>query len=191
MTAVYPTIADWDDYLLGLLPTPSGRGGGGDFALALWSPLATMEAQVGAVVQGLVDLDAAAGAVLDLAGARVGEYREGLSDTEYRRIIAGRRVSVGSLGRASDVVAVAEALGGVPGEVRVGRIGTTGQALSVEMLVGFEPSGAYLARAGAVLRDAVDFAWDLEAVARTASSLIWDGSPGWDLGTWSYLLDTE
>lgn len=188
MSAVYPERPDWDAYALSALSRPTGSGAAGDAWLALWSPIAQLYAQVGEVVLASVDVQTAAGSLLDIVGARVGEYRGGLGDTEYRSIIAGRRVSVGSLGRAVDVVAVCEALGGVAGTVRVR--GYAG-CLFVSFEVQFSPTATWTRRAGRVIRDAVDATYDLEAVAYTASSLIWDGSPGWDLGAWSYLLPSE
>lgn len=77
-----------------LLPGIAARGPATAYTDALWAPLIEVDDRVREFVVGLLDLDEAAGVVLDLAGdlATAGD-RGGLDDGPYRRIVAGRRVA--------------------------------------------------------------------------------------------------
>ena len=193
MTAVYPTIQDYDAHVRSYLPAPAAIGASESYVQALASPWARMEADIEALVLGLVDLDVAPSWVLDVAGARVGEARGGLSDTEYRRIIAGRRLSIGSSGSNADVYRVLLALAGTStGRILLITNTTTGlSGVWLQALIALSPTAGYLLRAGAVLRDALPL--DAEAVATVyvSGSLTFDAPPPLDAGLLAYTLPME
>lgn len=185
MSSVYPTISDFDALVRSLLPAPAAIPPGEDYAQALAYPWSLMEIGLEALVVGLVDIDAAAGGVLDLAGSRVGESRGGLDDTEYRRIIAGRRLAIGSYGRPSDVAAVFAALTGA--EVRLYRL-ASGPDLVMFGQVAWTPTTPYLKRAGAVLGDAVEYGVVVEASLYPTAGMLFDAGPPFDAGVFAYSI---
>lgn len=77
-----------------LLPGPAARPPGLEYATAVWSGMATIEAEVIDLRDALHNIDVATGIALDILGGWVGELRLGLVDFDYRRIIAGRRVAL-------------------------------------------------------------------------------------------------
>ena len=190
MSAVYPTIEDWDAYVRGYLPAPAAIGASEDYAQALAWPWSVIDADLLALVSGLVDLGAAVGWVLDVAGAEVREPRGGLSDTEYRRIIAGRRLALGSTGSTADAWAVLVALAGSED----GAIwllhgpGGVSAAVWMQMRVTFSPSAGYLLRAGAVMRDALPADADAVVTVYTTPALFFDGPGVFDSGVFAYNL---
>lgn len=164
-TAVYPTIADYDAFVRSLTPAPSMIGDSDAFMQVMAGPWAKMENDLQTLVVGLVDLDAAPGWVLDVAGARVNEGVGGLGTTEYRRIIAGKRAAIASTGTPVDVYAVGLALAG-SGVGRIWTLTNTTTGLSsvhLSLLAPFDATAGYLIRAGQVLRSALPI--DAEATA--------------------------
>lgn len=190
MTAVYPTIEDWDAYVRGYLPAPAAIGASEDYAQAFAWPWSVMETDLLSLVSGLVDLGAAVGWVLDVAGKEVNEPRGGLSDTEYRRIIAGRRLSIGSTGSTADAWAVLVALAGSDeGAIWLlhGPGGVT-PAVWMQARVVFSPTAGYLLRAGAVMRDALPADADAVVALYTTPALFFDGPGVFDSGVFAYNL---
>lgn len=192
--AVYPSIEDWEAQVRSLLPAPSALGDGEAFAQALASPWSLLEQLVEAFATGAADVELAPGWVLDVLGQRVGEPRGGLDDTRYRRIIAGRREALGSLGTSEHVAAVVRALTLCGDDLQIALLvdeATGLAAVWVQARVAFSPAGAWLIRAAAVLRAALPL--DAEAVASVyeTGALILDGLPPLDAGRFAYTLSME
>ena len=189
MSAVYPGITDWDALVRSWLPAPAAIGDSEVFAQALCWPWSIIEQGIEALAVGLADLDAADGWVVDVAGARVDEPRGGLSDTEYRRIVSGRRIAAGSLGTARHVWAVLVALAGDDSGAIVTLQADTSGVTGVSMWarVSFTPSASYLLRAGAVLRDALPLSAEGGATLATAETCIFDAGT-FDAGEFGYDL---
>lgn len=192
--AVYPTIEDWDASVIALLPAPSALGEGQAFALSLASPWATLEQLVEAFGSGAADVELAPGWVLDVLGARINEPRGGLDDTRYRRIVAGRRVALGSLGTSPHVVAVLRALTLCGADIRLDLLVDEASGVAAVWLqarVAFAPVGAWLIRAADVLRDALPLSVEAVASVYESGALVFDGIPGLDTGRLAYTLTME
>lgn len=187
MTAIYPWIEDFDGHVESLLPAPAAIGDSLSVMLALGWPWSVMESGLQDLAVGLVDLDGAAPWVLEVAGLRVNEPTGGLGTTEYRRIVAGRRLSIGSDATSSSVWLVWLGLAGVDAtEATIDVLPPAGLAL--QALVAWTPSTPWLRRAGAVLRDAIDASTETEAILATATTARWDVTPWTDAATWAYDL---
>jgi hypothetical protein len=187
MTAVYPTIEDWDAYVDGLTPAPAAIGASGVWIRGLSLPWSVIDQDLLTLAAGFVDLDQAPMWVLEIAGARVNEPPAGLGVTEYRRIVAGRRLSIGSAAEIGDVYAVLLGLAGSD----VGRIGLISDGTHVGLFmfaaVAFTPSEPYLRRAGLVLRDAIDRSMPTEAILYTTATYLW-GAVLSPTSAWGYPL---
>jgi hypothetical protein len=187
MSAVYPTIEDWDAYVDSLTPAPSAIGDSGVWIRGLSLPWSSIDQELLTLAAGYVDLEQAPAWVLEIAGAQVNEPPAGLGTTEYRRIVAGRRLSIGSAAEIGDVYAVLLGLAGSD----VGRIGLISDGTHVALFMfasaGFEPMEPYLQRAGRVLRDAIDRSMPAEAILYTAATYLW-GAVLSPTSAWGYPL---
>ena len=177
-TALYPAIADLDALARSLTPSSSMIGDSDAVLCSTVAPVGEIDNDLNALVEGIVDLEAAPGWVLRVAGPRVNEDVGGLTDTEYRRIIAGKRLAIASLGTGPDVFSVALALGGTP----TGRIwtlyneSTELSCVHVSVLAPFDPSAGYLIRAGSVLRHALPVDAEATGAIYTDGDGIFDDS---------------
>ena len=189
MSAIYPGITDWDALVRSWLPAPAAIGDSETFAQVLCWPWSVIEQGIESLAVGLADLDAADGWVTDVAGARVNEPRGGLDDTEYRRIVSGRRLAAGSLGTPRHVWAVLVALAGDDeGAIVTLQADTSGvTGVSMWARVSFTPTDSYLLRAGAVLRDALPLSAEADATLATAGTCLFD-SGAFDSGEFGYDL---
>jgi hypothetical protein len=77
-----------------LLPGIAARGLATDYTDALVAPLVDIDDRLTEFVRGAEELGDAGGPVLDWLGDFAAEARGGLTDPEYRRLIAGRRVAL-------------------------------------------------------------------------------------------------
>jgi hypothetical protein len=187
VTALYPWIEDWDGHVESLLPAPAAIGDSLSVVLAFAWPWSVMESALQELAVGLVDLGAAVPWVLEVAGLRVNEPPGGLGTTEYRRLVEGRRLSLGSDATSSAVWLVWLGLTGADvGSATQTPLPPAGLALAA--LVAFTPSAPWLSRAGGVLRDAVDASTETEAILATATTARWDMTPWTDAATWAYDL---
>lgn len=192
-TAVYPVIQDWDAFIESLTPAPAYLGDSAKFVQVLAWPWSVMELDLEQLAIGLVDLDAAVTWVIDVAGARVGERRQGLDDTEYRRIVAGKRLAIGSAASASDVWAVLLGVTGAEtGRLIVAENESTGESGVIMWgFVDFVPSDTFLRRAGQVLRSALPLSAEANASVATSQTAIFDGSAFDDGSLFGYSLPLE
>ena len=193
MSAVYPTIEDWDGYVESLVPAPAAIGDSLTVVQVLAWPWSVLEQGVQELAIGLVDLDAAAPWVLEVAGLRVNEPPGGLQPTEYRRIVAGRRLCIGASGSLVDAWWVFLGLtGAAPADATVTQLVVypSGPAsVAFTAMIAWVPSVPWLRRAGRVLRDALPASGEGEALIATATSIRWDLTPF--ESTWAYDLDLE
>lgn len=182
----YPRIEDRTEYVQAILPDVAANGQGLAWAALLYDPVMDIDDQVALMYAGLLELEDAAGVVLDLAGDRVGESRGGLSDQEFRRIIAGRQVAeLRGIGRR---------------RAYAGWVALTGSdAATMEDLgmasarfvapVGWEPSDIWLSRAGEVVRDLVAPGYEATALVTTTSTATFSTpSTPFGVGRWAYQL---
>lgn len=179
----YPIPANRDDEALSLVADVAAI----PYLTALVRPLGQIDDRVAALFSGLADLGDATGWVLDLAGDRVGEPRGGLSDNEYRRIIAGRRVAAVTGCTAPTVYAGWVALT-ESGEARLEQPGANTVLLTAR--VPYAPTTTWLQRAGLVVRDLVMAGVDVEATVYSAGTAVYDAIPGYDVGTYAWSLYT-
>jgi len=188
MSAVYPTIVDWDAFVASLTPSPSFIGVNGDFVTALCKPWSEIEQAIETLTVGIVEPATAPMWVLEALGARVGEPVGGLEPTEYLRIIEGRRTSAASTGSRVDVYATLLALT----DATEGRFavleGSTSASIALSAYMSAVPSPTFLIRAARILRDAIPLGTEGEAVIRVASTMVWGEGPAWGSGTWGYTL---
>lgn len=191
MSAVYPTIEDWDAFVRSLVPAPSAIGVSEDVVQAYCWPWSLMEQGIESLVVGLVDLSAAVSWVLDVAGARVDEPRGGLEDTEYRRIVGGRRMAIGADGTTAPAWAVLLALAGSEDGRWQVIVGTSTTSLAVSAFTPTIPTRPYLLRAGAILRDSIPLSAEAEAVLRTVSTMVWGSGTWGGSSTWGYSVPVE
>lgn len=156
-----------------------------DYLGALTGPLVDLDERVRLIYAGMSDLGDAVGVVLDLAGGAIGEGRGGLSDSEYRRLIAGRRaarrggttpaaVLAGWVALTDGVDATADAMGAATVRLRA--------------RVDYAPTGTWLRRARAVVLDLVAAGMDIDATIYRAGTATYDGVPGYDAGTYAWSL---
>ncbi len=166
--SAYPVIQDWDEYTSGILPDICANGDGADMFRILVAPFRPINTSLAAAYAGAADIEDAEGPVIDLIGDSVGEYRQGLSDELYRRIVAGRLVaSAGGVLRRK-LYAGWVALTG-SSSARMEEPGNSSVLLTAG--VGFVPTEAWLLRAGSVVRALVGGGYQADAsvtVPRTA-----------------------
>ncbi len=140
-----------DASILAFTPAIAARGVGEDYILALMLPVKEIDIMVGWINAGVESIHEARGTTLDLLGDWVEEPRGGLTDAEYRRIIAGRRVALAGGGNLPAVYRCLQALSGdddpLLDEYTLG--------LYMSANVDWAPSTAYIQRARAVMRDTV------------------------------------
>ena len=184
----FPLPNTWESEALRILPDMAANPPGGDYFLALVKPLESILDRYALLYAGLVNLNDASGYTLDVAGDLVAEPREGLSDDEYRRIIAGRRVAEG--GRVSPQRAAAgwRALT----QTTDGTVNTVGDySIHMAARVSFTPSGAFIVRGGAIVRALVPVGYDSEAIIYRSDSAIYDGATyTYDIGHYAWSLRT-
>lgn len=192
-TAVYPVIQDWDAFIASLTPAPAFLGDSATFLQVLAWPWSVLELDLEQLAIGLVDLDAAVTWVIDVAGKRVNERRQGLDDTEYRRIVAGKRLAIGSGGSASDVWAVLLGLTSADsGRLLVAENESTGETGVIMWgTISFVPSETFLMRAGQVLRAALPLAAEATCSLATSQTAVFDGASFDDGGLFGYALPLE
>jgi hypothetical protein len=181
----YPVIADWSAHVTALLPDVVAREGGAEWHAALMAPLGPLDDRLSEIYGGVAEIGDAAGSLLDLLGDQVGEQRGGLGDSDYRRLIAARRVA-----RASgvDVRGVARAWAALtaPGTTEIREPGTS--SLYLRATVGWTPSERWLVRAAAVVRDVVPAGVDVEALIVRGDSAIFGQSPGFTFRNFAFQL---
>lgn len=128
------------------------RGMGRRYFLALAAPFLALLADADALASATEDIGLASGKALDWLGAQVGERRAGLSDEEYRRVIAGRRVAIGG---GVSAVTMRRALVALSGQDDAEtRVTGAGRMLLV-MRVSATPSQAYLRRCADIIASMV------------------------------------
>ena len=156
-----------------------------DYLGALTRPLVALDDEIRLIYAGLVDLGDAVGDVLDLAGGVIGETRGGLSDAEYRRIIAGRRVA-----RRGGTTPAAVLAGWVALTEGVDATAEARAPATVRLVarVSYAPTGVWLRRARGVVLDLIAAGLDLDATLYRAGTAVYDGVPGYDAGTYAWSL---
>lgn len=186
----YPLIVDWPEYVRVQLPDVAAEGGGAAFAAAIFRPLAEIDSRVAGLYAGLVAIGDATGGTLDLLGDRLGEPRGGLSNGEYRRIIAGRRVARFVAITAPRVLAGWRAVTGAAGaDAWIVQPGSSSIQLFARVTA--TPSGTYLVRAARVVRDLCDASADVSAtIYKSSSSIYGDAGTGYGVGAYAWSLPT-
>lgn len=159
---------------------------------AVLEPLAEIHLTLAGLTVAL-DPALATGFQLRQAGERVGEPQGGLTDSEYRTIIAGRTCAMQAGGRPAGVTATWRALAGNPrdGAWSIKRMNTPGlPCVACYAQVDTIPSREWLTRAGTVLRSAVGAGIEVFGVLyRTdAFTLAPGGGLGFDEGALSALV---
>lgn len=154
-----------------------------DYLGTLTAPIVALDDEIRLIYAGLTDLGEAVGDVLDLAGAVIGETRGGLSDSEYRRIIAGRRAARRGGTTPAAVLAGwvaltegADATADAPGASTV----------RLRARVSYQPTSLWLRRARGVVLDLVAAGMDVDATVYGAGTATYDGVPGYDAGTYAW-----
>lgn len=166
----YPNPQDWDGEAVGLLPDVAAVPPGADYFVHLVHPLVETDDRFALLYQSMVNLDDAAGDGLDLAGDQVFERRDGLNDSEYRRIIAGRRVAVLGGGTSPRLFAGWKALT----ESSTATLELPGSSsVRLAARVSFVPTLSWLVRAGSVVRDMVEAGVDVSATIYRSGSAIY------------------
>lgn len=181
----YPEIADREAYTAALLPDIAANGDGAEFFAALVRPLLELDDEIAALYAGLVELEDAAGVVLDIHGDQVGEPRQGMSDLLYRRLIAGRYVARAGAVTRPRVYAGWSALTGSSAAT----MEELGGAVRLVAPVDFQPTGVWLLRAGAVVRDLMGGSYQATALVTVPSTARFDDSiTPWGVGRWAHQL---
>lgn len=134
-----------------LLPGITARGLATAYTDALVAPLVEIDGRVTEIVLGIEDLAEAGGGILDLLGDWASEPRGGLSDGEYRRIIAGRRVA---LERTVERPAIWRGWVGLT-EPLQGAMDEAPNEVSLTAWVTYQPSTAWVQRVAGVARELV------------------------------------
>jgi len=172
----------YDDDALALLPDIAARPPAGDYFLALVRPIGAIIDRYALLLGGLIDISIASGGTLDAAGLLVYEARGALTDDEYRRIIAGRRVALAG----GDLLAGWQALtDAVDVELDV-----TGPAV-VDLLgrVAYVPGDIFVQRAASVLRALRPGGVAISATLYRADSAIYDDAAmGYDVGDYAWSI---
>lgn len=165
----YPLIEDWDAYSALLLPDIAANGKGADFFRLLVDPLRAIDDEVALIYAGLVQLEDAAGAVLDLAGDQVNEPRQGLPDQLYRRIIAGRRVAdAGGVTRPKVFAGWAALTGSADAVMNEPGV----SSVELKAPVSFQPNDAWASRGGAVVRALMGAGYEATALVTTSTTAV-------------------
>lgn len=97
-------------------------------------------------------LDGATGVVLDLWGRLVGEERSGLTDAEYRRVIAARTLANRSKGIEDDIYNVLVTLVPVDQAEEVSLTARYPASIYVRVRTSWRPRVQYVRRASTILR---------------------------------------
>lgn len=154
-----------------------------DYVGALTGPLVVLDDQVRLIYAGLSDLNDASGDVLDIAGGVIGESRGGLSDAEYRRILAGRRAArrggttpAAVLAGWTALTEALDATAEAPGAATV----------RLRARVAYAPTSLWLRRARGVVLDLIAAGMDVDATLYRAGTAVYDGVPGYDAGTYAW-----
>ena len=159
-----------DASILAFTPAIAARGVGEDYILALMLPVKQIDIMVGWINAGVESIHEARGTTLDLLGDWVEEPRGGLTDAEYRRIIAGRRVALAGGGNLPAIYRALQAVSGdadpLLDEYTLGLVMTAD--------VTWVPSTAYLQRAETILRDTIFAGVEAYTVFYPANYFIWD-----------------
>ena len=182
----YPIIEDWPAYAALMLPDIAANGKGAEFARILFDPLQQIDDQIALIYAGCLDINDAAGAVLDLLGDQVNEARGGLGDVEYRSVISGARVVAAGAITPRRVLAGWQSMTSPSGT-----IAEPGYA-SVKLLapIAWVPSDLWLTRAGAIVRKMIGAGYQVSAAVYLPTTAIFDQSPLFDVGTFAYDLRT-
>lgn len=177
----YPAPSYPDD-LVELLPSVAVRGPARVYIVELGRAVGDLDLLWYDLYGACLDIGAAIGWMLDYRGALVGETRGGLTDDEYRGIIAAREIAFAGGITAPRVWSAWVGLIGSPDgtiETRYPAQGyLTGQLL-------FVPSSAWIERARLVMGDVVALGVQVTAAARPPGGARWnDPTLGWGVGTW-------
>ena len=190
MTDVYPGIDDWDRHVLDGLPGMARAGQGADWSLGLVSTMGVTEMEIEGIAREVADIEVAGLYVARAMAYRYNINPSGIELAELRRLVAGARAALACDGTDSRMHAMWVALTGST-DVTVRRLTSSGSYMAVlEGRVGFEPTTAYLAQAGAIVRRCVAVDAEVEAVVYLDGSFLFDDGPGFDVGLLSYLLPT-
>lgn len=184
----YPVIPDHRAWIQSQLPDIAAEGEGLDFATELTRPLAVLDSRVAELYAGIVDLRDATDGTLDLLGDRVGEKRAGMTNAEYRRVIAGRRVARFGAITAPRVLAGWRALTD-PLEARIETPGSS--SIHLFARVTWTPTSAWLVRAARVVLDLCAADAEVNAVIyKSTSAIFGDPGTGFGIGTYAWDLPT-
>lgn len=153
-----------------LLPGVTARGLGADYTDALTAPLVELDERLGEVVTQVLDLYEAAGSLLDLLGDWSGEPRGGLTDAEYRRIIAGRRVV---LEATVTPPAVWRAWTGLT-DALTATIDESVAGVILTAFVDFVPTILWVVRVAVVVRDLIGAGIEPYGLLAPPSTFLWD-----------------
>lgn len=181
-----PPLADIEE----LLPAMAARGLALEYFLELVEPFyARIWQDVGWLAESMVDLSVACEGWLDFRGDLVLESRRGLTDAEYRRIIAGRQSAQGGAHSLPGVWAGWLGLSGVDAaDARILRLPPASVLLWAD--VTYEPSFLFVRRAGDVARDFVPSGYEVDAYLAQPGSAFW-GTGVWGVDEWCYTLPTR
>lgn len=187
----YPRPDDWSEFAIAKLPAVPARDVLGPAFAAGVQPMQAIDEDYGRLFDGMSDVEDAGGAVLDIMGDDVGEPRSGLSDWEYRRVVAGRRVASARNGA------------GTPARIWAGWIALTGAAADqadyqelppasvlLTARLSWLPTTMYLARAGRVAADLMAAGYEVNAIAYVSGSATYGNTPGYGIGTYAATLRT-
>lgn len=193
---VYPSdypIEDWPALVVSLSPTIAVMPPGDSYLASSFGMVGLLDDGVAALYGGLNNLGDATSGVLDVCGDLVSEVRGGLTDSDYRRVIAGRRVASEGGGAVTSprvyqgwVVVAAPVI-----EARITQepdglvIPYAGVTLSA--LVNWTPTSLWLARAGVVVSDLMGAGYDVTATVATPATCLYGQTYG---RPYSYSLQT-
>lgn len=182
----YPLVSDWTALALGVLPDIAAESPGGDLFVHWTQPLRALDDRLALMYAGAVDLEDAAGWILDWLGSKEGERRNGLADDEYRRLIAGRRVANVSSGSYRSIAAGWRALTGST----VSTVEAEGSSsLFLLARVSYTPSAVWLSRAGRIVRTLIPGGvYATALIEREDTARFDDPIHGFDTGNWAYQL---
>lgn len=161
-----------------LLPGITARGLATAYTDTLTAPLVDIDERIGEFVVGINDLGEAAGGILDLLGDWCAEERLGLEDSEYRRIIAGRRVAL------EQTVTAPAIFRGWEGLTEAWEATQTEAANEVALLarVSYMPTSGWVQRVSLVVRDLVSAHVYAYGLLGPPGTFIWDSSSFDDAG---------
>ena len=141
--------------------------------------------------KGFDDIDTATGGILDIIGERYGEPRQGLTDTDYRKIIKGRKIAIYGLKSYPGVAAGWNAIIGPSAfNVQMSYLSPATVLLIAELPE--QPSELFIQRAGPVVGALVPAGYQVAALIAQPGALYWDNDELlWDEEDWAYALNTE